>query len=130
MYYFCAMKCISKIVIIFFALLISYINSGFLNDNAFQDSLTDTEESFPLLDDFSIQDKFICPVSDHNIYDPLSTGKTEKFLQKFKLQWSIKAITPTTKDNHFPLRSQDQNPSLVTWIYGPHDISFPFDYFW
>ncbi len=124
------MKSISNVVIIFFALLIFYINSGYLNDNAFQESLTDADELAPLYDNFSIQDKFICPVSDPGIYDPLFTGKTEKFLQKIKLQWNLKAISATTKDNHFPPRSQDQNPSLLTTVYSSHKISFPFDYFW
>jgi len=121
---------IFKIVVLLFTLLISYINSGLLKINSIQESLTNTDESYPSSDRYSIQNKFLCPISDLRFKDDLVPGKTKKILQKAKFHWSLKANASINKDYQYPSRSEDQDPTLVTDIFGPPDISFPFNYFW
>lgn len=123
------MKNIFRIVVSFFILLISYIHLGFLNDSVFQKSLTETNRSFPLSDNISLQDIFICPAFV-SPYDNAAPGKTENYSHNIKFQWTVKAIPTIIKDNHFPPKAQDQNPSLLTDIFSAPDIGFPFDYFW
>ena len=130
MYYFCAMMNISKIVVLFFTLLISYINSGLLKSNIIQEKSTNIEESYPSSDRFSFQNIFLCPISDLNFKNNLVPGKTEKFSQKIKIPWGLRPGTLIIKNHQYPVKSEDRDPTLITDLFGPPDISFPFNYFW
>jgi len=120
----------SKIVVLFFALLISSINSGLLIRNPTLQSLNNSVESFPSSDRFSIQNIFLCPISEIIFKNNLVPTKTEKFLQKIKNSWSLRAGTLVNKNHQYPLKSDNQDPTLIADIFGPPDISFPFNYFW
>lgn len=120
----------SRTIIVFFTLLISYINSGFLLSNNTQESIFNLETSYPSPDRYSIQNIFLCPVSDLNIKNNLVPSKTEKLLQKIKIQWGIRSGTLINKNPQYHLKPDNQDPSLIADIFGPPDISFPFNYFW
>jgi hypothetical protein len=130
MFYFCAVRNFSKIIILLFTLFISCINSGLLKSNSVQESLTNPEESYPSSHRFSIQNIFLCPISDLTLKHNLIPQKTEKFLQKIKIPWDLRPGALINKNNQDRLKSEDQDPTLVTDLFGPPDISFPFNYFW
>jgi len=121
---------ISKIVVLFFTLLISYINSGLLKSNSFQEKLTNIEESYPSSDHFSFQNIFLCPISDLIFKNNLVPGKTDKLLQKIKIPWGLSAGTLIIKNHQYPLKSEDNDPTLIADLFSSSDISFPFNYFW
>ena len=121
---------ISKIIVLFFALLISYINSGLLKSNSIQEKSTNIEESFPSSDHFLFQNIFLYPISDLSFKNNLVPGKTEKFSQKIKISWVLRTGTLIIKNHQYPLKSEDKDPKLVVDIFGPPDIIFPFNYFW
>jgi len=122
---------ISKIVVLLFTLLISYINSGLLKSYGIQESYAKMEESYPSSShQFSIQDIFLCPISELNFKNNLVPEKAEKILQKIKIPWDLRTGTLVIKNHLYPLKSDNQDPTLIADIFGPPDISFPFNYFW
>lgn len=121
---------ISKTVVLFFTLLIFYINSGILKSNNIQEESSNTEESYPLSDGFSFQNIFLCPISDLNLKSNLVPEQTEKFLQKIKILWGLRPGTLIIKNHQYPLKFEDKDPTLIVDLFGPPDISFPFNYFW
>jgi len=129
-YYFWAMVRFSKIVILFFTLLISYINSGLLVNTSGQDNITNPESSYPSTDQFSIQNIFLCPISDLNFKNNLVPGKTDKLLHKIKIPGIFRTGTIILKNHLYPLIADDRDDTFVADLFGPPDISFPFNYFW
>jgi hypothetical protein len=120
----------SKTVILFLTLLISYINSGLLLNTSGQDNLTNMESSYPSSDQLSIQNIFICPISDLNFKNNLIPGKTDKFLLRIKIPCILKTGVLLIKDHQYLLKPNCHGASLFAEILGPRDISFPFNYFW
>lgn len=124
------MKSFSKIAVIFFAVLISYINSGLLMSSKTQQILNNLEQSYPSSDRFSIQNIFLCPFSDLILKTTLVQGNTDKFIQKIKIPWGLRSGAIIIKNHQYLLKSEDKNPTLIADLFGPPDISFPFNYFW
>jgi hypothetical protein len=124
------MLTISRLVIFFFAFLLSLINSGLISTNVLQNTLTEPEESYPTSHRISIQSIFVWTGSDHRLKDDLVPGNPLKIFQKSKLDWRLKPLVPSQSDIHYNLLSDNKDPELLTDIFGPADISFPFNYFW
>jgi len=121
---------ISKIVILLFTLLISYINSGLLKYTWAQERLAVYEESGSSSDRLSVQNIFICPPNDINFKNNPVPERAEKFLQKIKILWDLRTGIIIIKNHQYHLKSESQDPILITDLFGPPDISFPFNYFW
>jgi hypothetical protein len=121
---------ISKIVVLFFTLLISYINSGLLKSYSFQEKLTYIEESYPSSEHLSLQNIFLCPVPDLIIKNNQVPGKTDKLLEKIKIKWGLWAENLIIKNHLYHLKPEAEDPILIADLFSSSDISFPFDYFW
>lgn len=120
----------SRIVVFFFAFLLSIINSGLIRTTLVDNPLAEPEESYPSSHHFSIQNVFVWPASDHRLKDNLVPDKTQIIFQKTKLQWSLKPLIPSQTEIQYNPLSNNKDPKFLTDIYGPTDISFPFNYFW
>ena len=124
------MQNISKIIVLFIALVISYINSGLLRSVKIQDSVSFTEESYPATDRFSTWNILLFPISDIIVKNNLVPGKPVKPTQKIKIPWAIRSGTLVIKNHLYPLGSEVDDPVLFTDIFSASDISFPFNFFW
>jgi hypothetical protein len=95
-----------------------------------QDNLTNMESSYPSSDRLSIQNIFICPISDLNFKNNLVPGKTDKFLLKLKIPCILRTGVLLIKNHQYPLKVNGHGASLFAEILAPQDISYPFNYFW
>lgn len=122
------MKSISKIVVLFFIPLISYINLGLLKSDSFRGNLTG--ESIPSYGHFSFQDIFLCPLSDLVIKNNVVPGQPDKILQKIKIPWGIRSGAIIIKNHLYIIKREGDDPALRSDLFGQAEISFPFNYFW
>lgn len=119
-----------QIIILFFTVLISYINSGLCKVYDIQSSKVLREEPFPCIQHFSIIDYFLYTNIDVGTKNKFNPDKIDKFLQKTKF-WYNNANNelihkyPDGNYNHLLT-----NPIFIIKIFSSPDICFPFNYFW
>ena len=115
---------------LFFTVLISYLNSGLCKVSDIQSSKVIQEESFPYTQHISVIHYFLFTNIDVGSKNKLSPDRVIKFLRKIKLWCNTsnnELIAKYSDVNYSPLLN---NPVLITRIFSPPDICFPFNYFW
>lgn len=119
-----------KIVIIFFTVLISFINSGLCRIYSAHNSLGLQEDPYPNIRRFSFIDYFLYTNLDIGSKDKINPAKFEKFLQKIRSWQYINNNEVISKYLQIRFYSILKDPTFIIKVFSPPDICFPFNYFW
>lgn len=120
---------LARTLVIFFSLLVFCLNSGLLISSRVLESISKFEESFPSPDPYSFQNILLFPVRDLTFEGYLTAGKPDRLIQKIKFPVYLATGSIVVKNHLYPSVSE-QDPGLITDLFDPPDISFPFSFFW